>query len=329
MSWLFLGALALLQPGAEPRPTDDHMAADPVAHGEIVEALPEGVATDILELTPDAYRRMTVPVTIMGTGPYRFLIDTGAQATVLSNTLADRLQLIDRRAATLVGMSSARQVEVTRVPDFALGSRVLAIRQAPLVAPDNIGGADGILGLDSLQDQRVLLDFANREVHVADAATLGGDRGYDIVVRARRELGQLIIARAQLNGIAVSVIVDTGAQGSIGNAALLARLRRAANHGDAQMTDINGVTRTGTMRNARKLVLGRAELANFPITFAPSPTFAALGLADRPAMVLGMNELRAFDRVAIDFATRRILFDMPASVTRQIDPFIGRPRTMR
>ncbi len=77
------------------------------------------------------------------------------------------------------------------------------------------------------------------------------------------------------------------------------------------MTDVNGVEITGETRMIGRLEMGRMQLANIPVSFADSPTFRALGLADEPAMILGMSELRLFRRVAIDFRTRRVLFDMP------------------
>ena len=248
--------------------------------------------TEVIALETERYRRLTVPVTIMGQGPYRFMIDTGAQATVLSRDLADQLQLFDRAPATLVAMASTRQVETTMVEQVALGSRVFTIQMAPLLDAVNIGGADGILGLDSLQNQRVLFDFENNLLSVADAETLGGNRGFDIVVRARRQLGQLIIHRARIDGVSVAVIIDTGAQGSVGNPVLAQRLRRARQQADTTMTDVHGVEITGQTRIAQRLELGRAEIGNFPIVFADSPTFINLGLGDEPAMVLGMAELR-------------------------------------
>ncbi|MEO0061855.1 MAG: hypothetical protein RLZZ08_415 [Pseudomonadota bacterium] len=262
-------------------------------------------------LASERYQRLTVPVTIAGRGPYRFMIDTGAQATVLSRDLADLLQLADRRPATLVGMASTRAAETVGIADFKLGRRSFYIRTAPLVEAAHIGGADGILGLDSLQDQRVLLDFAKRQLLVADAADLGGNTGFDIVVKARQKLGQLIIADARIDGVKVAVIVDTGAQGSIGNPALMARLTRARTIGETSMTDVNGQELRGQVRLARELQLDRATLRNIALLFADSPTFRVLGLADRPAMVLGMQELQLFRRVAIDFRTRRVLFEMP------------------
>ena len=269
---------------------------------------------EVIEIDRERYDRMTVPVTIQGQGPYDFLIDTGAQATVLSRALADELQLFERKTATLVGMASVQQVETTPIEDFTLGSRNFYIREAPVVEGAHIGEADGILGIDSLQDQRVLLDFAKRRIAVADAEQLGGNSGYEIVVKARERLGQMIITSARLDGIKVDVIVDTGAQSSIGNLALLERLRRNPKLADTEMTDINGVTMEGVVRVAERLDLGRASIQNFPILFADSRPFHTLGLADKPALVLGMAELKLFRRVAIDFKTRRVLFDLPRGV---------------
>jgi hypothetical protein len=52
-------------------------------------------------------------------------------------------------------------------------------------------------------------------------------------------------------------------------------------------------------------------MTNATLVFADTPAFAKLGLDKRPAMLMGMNQLRLFHRVAIDFSTKRILFDMP------------------
>jgi predicted aspartyl protease len=279
--------------------------------------LPADPGVEVLVIEHERFQRMTVPVTIQGQGPFDFLIDTGAQATVLSRALAERLQLNDRGRATLVGMASSKLVETTPIEDFTLGSRSFYIRQAPVVEGDHIGGADGILGLDSLQDQRVLLDFTRREIAVADAEQLGGNRGYEIVVKARERLGQLIITSARLDGVQTAVIVDTGAQGSVGNLALLDRLRRNRQLADTEMTDVNGHTLGGVVRVARQLKLGRANVQNFPILFADSRPFHAMGLAEEPALILGMSELKLFRRVAIDFKTRRVLFDLPRGAMLQ------------
>jgi predicted aspartyl protease len=281
-------------------------------------ALPVGdpASAELIRLEQERYERVTVPVTIKGQGPFRFMVDTGAQATVVSSALAERLGLTERSPATVVGMASRVAVEITEIPQLALGNREFHIRSAPVLDAMNIGGADGILGLDSLQDQRVLIDFDNQRIFVADAKQLGGDRGYEIVVKARRKLGQLIITNARLNGIDVDVIVDTGSQNSVGNLALLERLGQTRGLGDNTLTDVNGHDLTTAVRVVRKLTIGNMNLSSIPVMFADAPPFKALGLSKQPALILGVGELKLFRRVAIDFPKQRILFDLPRNLDK-------------
>ncbi len=275
---------------------------------------------ELIELMSDGHNRLTVPVTIGNAGPYDFMIDTGAQATVLSRELADELNLHERQMNTLIGMASRREVETAYVRDFALGMRMFDIATAPLVAQANIGTASGVLGLDSLQDQRVLFDFEAKTIEVADADTLGGNRGFEIIVRAREKFGQLIITQASLNGIDVDVILGTGAEGSIGNLALQRKLRGKPHTGEAVMTDINGATEAASVRLVKNLRIGRGQISTVPLVFMDSPSFAVLGLKDKPAVLLGMSELRLFRRVAIDFKDNRVLFDLPRNAGWASDP---------
>jgi len=275
------------------------------------EAIIAETESEIIGLEAERYQRMTVPVTVKGQGPFEFIIDTGAQVSVISRELADELALHNREPATLVAFNCSREVEITDIPDVSLGSREFDLYGAPLIDRINIGGADGMLGLDSLRDQSVVIDFENGHIAVGPGRELAGTRDFDIVVRARDRQGQLIITDAEIDGVRVTVMIDTGAQGSTGNLVLQGRLRRASTRYEATMTDINGVSSTSNVLIARTLTLDRATLSNIAITFFDSPTFEALGLDTRPAMILGMSELRLFDRVAVDFEKRRLLFDMP------------------
>jgi predicted aspartyl protease len=292
------------------------------ASPELPTALPTPDDAEMIKLQQERNERVTVPVTIKGQGPFRFMVDTGAQATVVSSDLAERLGLTDRSPAILVGIVSKAGVETNGIPEFSLGGREFYIQTAPIVEADNIGGADGILGLDSLQDQRVLIDFHKERIYVSDAKAVANNRGYEIVVKARRKLGQLIITGARLNGVDVDVIVDTGSQGSVGNMALLGQLSRMHQRGDDTMTDVNGHELTAAVHIGKKLEISNMALNDIPIMFTESPTFETLGMDDRPALILGINALRLFRRVAIDFAKQQVLFDLPRGV-RERESMIG------
>jgi hypothetical protein len=61
----------------------------------------------------------------------------------------------------------------------------------------------------------------------------------------------------------------------------------------------------------RELEIGGITMTNLAIVFAPAHTFKQLKLENRPAMLLGMNAIRAFKKVSIDFANRKLRVVLP------------------
>lgn len=274
---------------------------------------PATAATEVIVGARDRYDRMTVPVRIGPHGPYRFLIDTGAERTVLARNVVEQMGLAPSSTATLVGVAGSQQVDLVEVDEISLGRRTFYTLSAPVLEGINIG-ADGIVGLDSLQDQRVLIDFANNRMAIDDAAALGGNRGYDIVVTARRRSGQLIMANALVDGVRTDVVIDTGADSTIGNPALQRALARRHKTDKTQLISVTGQQITGDIGLARTVEIGGVRMQNTTIVFADAPAFDKLALSRKPAMLLGMAQLRLFRRVAIDFGSKRILFDLPPHV---------------
>ncbi len=273
--------------------------------------------TEILSLQEERNERMTIPVTIGGTGPYDFMIDTGSQATAVSHQINETLSLESLGTATLVGMASSRSVPLVELDSLEMGSRTINNLAAPVLYRQHVG-ADGIIGLDSLQDFRVLIDFRKETIAVEDVTQKrGSQRGFEIVVRARHKLGQLLITNAEIEGVKATVIIDTGAQASLANNALRERIRTKRAQ-EVTTTDVNGVSIAGQMSFVRTLEIEGVTLRNVPITFSDTPAFEALGLQDKPVLSLGMNHLKMFDRVAIDFSRQRVLFDLPRDVARSL-----------
>ena len=270
---------------------------------------------EVLALEEERNRRLTVPVHIDGNGPFDFMIDTGSQATAVTREINATLALRPAGTATLVGMASRRAVELVEVARLDIGSHTITDFAAPVLERAHVG-ADGIVGLDSLQDFRVMIDFREQTIALEDMrGREQSKRGFEIVVRARQKLGQLLITDAIVEGVHATVIIDTGAQASLANNALRERIRtqRAS---EVTTTDVNGVDLIGQMSLMRTLTIEGLSLTNVPLTFADTPAFEALGLTDTPALSLGMQHLALFDRVAIDFANRRVMFDVPADIAR-------------
>ena len=284
------------------------LTALPIAAGQ--NAATEASTVDVIKADHDGHGRMTVPVRIGGRGPYDFLIDTGAERTVLARGLAERLGLVPNGRATLMGVAGSLGVDLVDVAEVKLGSRSFYDLSAPLLEGSHIG-ADGIIGLDGLQNQRVLIDFKRNLIAVADAKELGGNRGFEIIVRARRRGDQLIMTNALVDGVKTDVVIDTGAQNSIGNRALQRALTRKRLSEQTKLTSVTGQQIVADVVIARRIRLGNLDFSQMPVAFADAPPFVRLGLHEKPALLLGMGQLRAFNRVAIDFESKKILFDIP------------------
>lgn len=296
--------------------------AAPAAADTLTTASPPPAATtgivdpqaEVLNLEADRHTRMTLPVLVEGTGPFAFMIDTGSQATAVTPEIRSAAGLAPAGKAVLVGMASRREVDLVTVGRIDFGTNSYTNFAAPVLLRENVG-ADGIIGLDALQDFRVLIDFRKQTIAVESAATKAKPGGYEIVVRARSKLGQLLITDAMVEGVRATVIIDTGAQASLANLALRDKIRAKRAH-DVVTTDVNGVSIVGQLAFVRSLTIAGLSLQDVPLTFADTPAFAALGLQDQPVLSIGMQHLSLFDRVAIDFANQRILFDVPADVAR-------------
>lgn len=265
---------------------------------------------DVIQTTTDDNDRMTVPVRVGNKGPFNFLIDTGSQNTVVSSALANQLSLQPNARARLVGVAGEQTVDTVSIDQMDLGTRSYYSLRAPLLERSNIG-ADGIIGLDSLQGQRVLIDFRKGVILFSDAKALGGNRGFDIVVTARRRSGQLIMTDAKIDGVRVSVVIDTGAEYSIGNRALQDALRNRSPQGQAMLRSVTGQEILADLALARSLMIDNIQFSNVLVAYADSPPFKVLGLDKKPALFLGMRDMRSLQRIAIDFSTRQIYFDIP------------------
>ena len=268
---------------------------------------------DDVKIRKDRGDRMTVQVTVGGTGPFRFLVDTGADRTAISSDMAARLGLdtsVQASLHTLTGMST---VKTATVSDLRLSQRDLKIVDAPILDAANMG-ADGILGTDSLHSQRVVFDFEKNLMTIVPSEERVAREDGTIVVTGKLRSGRLIVTNAVADGNVITVILDTGSEVSIGNEALRRRLDRAGllkSTGAVGLESVTGEILQGEYTFVKRLEVGDVNLTNLAVVFADAHTFAKLGLDKRPALLLGMNALRAFKKVSIDFANRKLRVILP------------------
>lgn len=303
---LALAALASPSSGQEASPQQAAAADDPET---------------VLLTRSDRWARMTVPVTIDGRGPYAFVVDTGAERTVIARELATLLGLDEGRTVRVHSMTEVQPVQTVVIGSLGVGGKLVENIHAPAFERRNLG-AEGMLGVDSLQTQRVSFDFKRRRMTVVPSKRIE-ERWPEgtIVIKGRSRFGHLVLVDAAVDGQKVWVIIDTGSAVTIGNEALrrqLERKQRLRATQPMEMVSVTGGKLTADQTKVRRIRIGGMNIQDMPIVFADVHPFKKLDLLDRPAILLGMDALQLFQRVSVDFANRRVRILVPegAGITR-------------
>ena len=284
------------------------------AYAEPVPTVPDVVAT--VATRTDNAMRMTVPVTIEGRGPYQFVVDTGSDRTVVSQELATLLKLAAGETVTMHSMTGVAPANTVTVPSLTVAGQTTLGINAPALLQTYLGG-HGLLGIDTLKNRRVVMDFTKRTLTVLRA---GEKESYDpdtIVVTARSKYGQLVLVDADVDGTPITVIIDSGAENTIGNAplrALLAKRNRKMQFFKTELIDVTGGRLGVEYAAVGHIRIAGIRVENAVIAFADAHPFKRYGLLNKPAMLLGMDTLRGFRRVSVDFAQRKVRFLPPGTL---------------
>jgi hypothetical protein len=309
--------VVLLLLGAAQAPQREPPVTPPAAVPPLMPVAPAAL-DDSLDITGDSIEawqlqnRMTVPVMVNDRGPYRFIVDSGADRTAIGLRLATALELPAAAPVVLHGMAGASRTETVRIDRLRVGSSAVEEIVAPVLLERNLG-AQGLLGIDALAGQRLMLDFEQHAIVVEDARRPARHSADDIVVTARRFHGQLILTQARAGGVPLSAVIDTGSDITIGNSALHRALFRRARPGmftPVTMISVTGQPVVGQRTTVREMRLGGIVLRDVPIAFAEVPPFALFGLADTPAMMLGSDVMASFRRVSLDFRAKKVRFQL-------------------
>lgn len=282
--------------------------AAPQATPAPVEAEPPQDATSTAVPLRPVDQRMSVDVMINGAGPFRFIVDSGATRTVVSRRLAILLGLPSAGIATLHSVGGESQVDTVNIGSLVLSGLPPQPIVAPVLEEEDLGAA-GILGIDALANKKVVIDLvANRMTVEAAGHPRSSNRSDEIVVTARRRFGQLVLADADASGQRIYAVVDTGSSVTLGNLVLRDKLvrRKRLEARTIDIVDVAGHTIQGHYGRIDDIRLGPTHIQETTIAFSDAHAFVRFGLGDKPAMLLGMDLLRGFRRVSIDFKNRTV-----------------------
>jgi predicted aspartyl protease len=273
-------------------------------------------ASSTIPTGEDGALRMTVPVMINGAGPFQFIVDTGSDHTVLSTEIADQLNLPSAGRARIQAMNGPASGKLVRVDKFDVSTNTMTNRKLPAIPRARLG-ADGLVGIDALDNLRITIEFDEKRMFVEPATAPPKPKPSnveEIVVEARSRLGQMVMIDADSGGGKVWAVVDTGAQTTIGNTALrrfLVKGQRVKQLYPITITDVMGQSATADYAIIERIRLGGLKIGGAAVAFIDANPFRVFKLQRRPALLLGMETLRGFKRVTIDFARRRVTFLLP------------------
>ena len=264
--------------------------------------------------------RLTTSVYINDKGPYRLLVDTGAERTLLAAELAAELGLPQGRKVLVEGIIRGEPAVLVQIASLRMGSLVCPPLEVP-VLPRKMLQVDGYLGLDVLDRHRVVLDFRAGTLSVTRPqgffASLW-ERSDEAIVHTLGSSGRLRASNCVIGQVRAAAFIDTGAEVSVANPALYAALRESARERQLERESIGlyGVTGgriTGLATNIEDIRLGELHLTYTPFVVAPLEVFDVWGLSREPALLFGMDCLRRFARVSIDYGRKELRFEVASA----------------
>jgi hypothetical protein len=255
---------------------------------------------------------ISVPVCVNGSGPYWFLLDSGAGSTLLSKKLADSLGIAAEGDLPMRGVGGFGKIGQGTIDSLSLGGLTLDVTTVHILDFDTIGRtpgfhAAGIIGYDLFTRFPVLIDFQSRQLTIFDSRR---DRLPALSDTLAVEIyAQLPIIISRINDIQVRLALDLGSQLGVVvryNAPVYDDLLAAL--GDhPQKTRISGA---GGMHSA---LLGTADVMQFGSTTIRRPMivlsegFETFPFPDYIEGLLGVEILKQFD-LLLDYPSHRVLF---------------------
>ena len=272
-------------------------------------------AVENIQGAPDDQNRLTVEAMINDKGPFRFVVDTGADRSVLSDQLAQTLGLPPDEDMIVEGIARSMPAPSARVGRLQIGRVVMTDLVLPTLPRSWLGG-DGYLGLDVIDRQAVTFDFQNHRLAIApsDKITDWVPVADGAVVRVNGTNGRLTAVNCTVDGMKAYAFIDSGAEISIGNTTLFNALSRQGgkylNDNVVQLLGVTGGAAQGRIMGVEAIKLGSIRFAHSALVISDLPIFELWNLQNKPALFIGMNFLRQVSSVTIDYGRKELRFKL-------------------
>ncbi len=253
----------------------------------------------------DRLGRVVAPISVNGQGPFRFIVDTGANRSVLSQGLADRLGLTPSGSGEVHSVHGVMTAPLVDVASLRYGELSLNSTQLPMLQGAVLAGQQGILGVDGMRGRRLRMDFERNCIEIVASREARRLRGWAAIPGELR-FGHLVVVRGSISGVRVQMLLDTGSDSSLANIALRealnARFRR--NRGYEEATIAHSAGQTVVLNDAiriSRMMMGELEVRNVIAYVGNFHIFQLWQLTNEPALLIGMDVLSQARGFAIDY----------------------------
>jgi Aspartyl protease len=262
-----------------------------------------------LDTGRDMTGRVIAPVFVNERGPFRFIVDTGANRSVLSTALAAKIGAVPDGVADVHGVTGVRTAPMARVASLRTGALSLRGVSLPVLDTDMLGSADGMLGVQGMESMRLEIDNRRRTLVVTPSSAKPPPA--DFSVRAQFRFGNLACAQGKLGPLSLPVIFDTGADVALANPALrdwvAAKRGARAPLAGSRLSSAASAEIIQSGIAIRAIALEGCKVERIAAAVGDFHIFRIWNLSDQPALVLGMQVLESLAAFSIDYGRRLIL----------------------
>ncbi len=261
-----------------------------------------------LDTWVDAYGRPAARVMLNGKGPFSFMVDTGSTTTVLAQRHIAAVGAPITGMATVAGTTGMAETQVAQMDAIEVGAVKKRDVRVAVLPDEHLASIDGILGADVFAGKRIVFDIQGKSVKIESSRRPTRSTRGTMMSNMNVRRGLLAEIEGRVGNVGAKLMLDTGAQNCIANAALSEALQQA----HPRLERIEGMKVfgvTGHVLTGQVIALPRVELRAFSVKDASAvavdaPIFDLWGLKDEPAMIVGVNLLSRLRSFSIDYGAK-------------------------
>lgn len=203
-------------------------------------------------LTIDARGGVLVAVRVNDSGPFAFVLDTGASRTIVDDDLARQLAAPVVARTELVTSGGTDTRPVVRLGSVNIGTARRENVLAPVVPAERLAplgrNVRGILGQDFLSAHNYTLDYRRRRIGWDEAVVCGGSNAAALTASEGRFI---VRVHDQESGTSLRLVPDSGAE-----ALVLFQARGTRERAGVMTVGVAGNGRVAERRTLRRLRVG-------------------------------------------------------------------------